>query len=204
LAIALLAGIGVALIARFGRRDVTAGDTFLITLVMLCVLIALVTQVVGGNVARAFSLVGALSIVRFRTIVRDTQDTAFVMLAVVAGMGIGAGYFLVTCIGMAIVWIAVAIARFTPLLSLPHVIESRVTLRVGLAAKPEELLSEIFARFLERQTLASAETVRQGTALTLSYRVRLKPGVEPVAFLSELNRLSGVESVEWDERAGEG
>src|SRR2546430_13730647 len=44
------------------------------------------TQVIGDNVARAFSLVGALSIVRFRTVVRDTQDTAYVIFAVVVGM----------------------------------------------------------------------------------------------------------------------
>ena len=50
----------------------------------------MVTQVIGDNVARAFSLVGALSIVRFRTVVRDTQDTAFVIFAVVVGMAVGA------------------------------------------------------------------------------------------------------------------
>ncbi len=57
---------------------------------LLAVLIAMVTQVIGDNVALAFSLVGALAIVRFRTVVRDTQDTAFVMLSVVVGMAVGA------------------------------------------------------------------------------------------------------------------
>ena len=50
---------------------------------LLSILIAMVTQVIGDNIARAFSLVGALSIVRFRTVVRDTQDTAYVIFAVV-------------------------------------------------------------------------------------------------------------------------
>ena len=48
--------------------------------------IAMVTQVTGQNVALAFSLVGALSIVRFRTVVQDTNDTAFVIFAVAGGM----------------------------------------------------------------------------------------------------------------------
>ena len=47
--------------------------------------IAMVTQVTGQNVALAFSLVGALSIVRFRTVVQDTNDTAFVIFAVAGG-----------------------------------------------------------------------------------------------------------------------
>ena len=57
---------------------------------MLAIMIALVTQVVGNNAARAFSLVGALSIVRFRTVVRDIEDTAFVIFAVAIGMAAGA------------------------------------------------------------------------------------------------------------------
>src|SRR5262249_51688882 len=61
------------------------------TLVLLSVLMAVVTQVTGDNLARAFGLVGALSIVRFRTIVEDTRDTAFVIFAVVVGMAAGAG-----------------------------------------------------------------------------------------------------------------
>ena len=52
----------------------------------------MVTQVIGDNVARAFSLVGALSIVRFRTVVRDTQDTAYVIFAVAVGMAVGANH----------------------------------------------------------------------------------------------------------------
>ena len=50
---------------------------------LLTILIAMVTMVIGNNMARAFGLVGALSIVRFRTVVEDTRDTAFVIFAVV-------------------------------------------------------------------------------------------------------------------------
>ena len=64
-------------------------ESFTVTLVLLTILIAMVTQVIGDNVARAFSLVGALSIVRFRTVVRDTQDTAYVIFAVAVGMAVG-------------------------------------------------------------------------------------------------------------------
>ena len=84
---ALLGGV-VALVYRRTRFE--PASSFTTTLVLLAILIAMVTQVVGDNVARAFSLVGALSIVRFRTVVRDTQDTAYVIFAVAIGMAIGA------------------------------------------------------------------------------------------------------------------
>ncbi|MET0213301.1 MAG: hypothetical protein ABW292_09880, partial [Vicinamibacterales bacterium] len=62
---ALLGGV-VALVYRRSRFE--PASSFTVTLVLLSILIAMVTQVVGDNVARAFSLVGALSIVRFRTV----------------------------------------------------------------------------------------------------------------------------------------
>src|SRR5687767_4489640 len=86
LVIAMIAGGVVTLIYRFTRAADETSPSFTITLVLLSILIAMVTQVIGDNIARAFSLVGALSIVRFRTIVRDTQDTAYVIFAVGEGM----------------------------------------------------------------------------------------------------------------------
>src|SRR6185295_13041366 len=81
------------------------------TLVLLSILIATVTQVVGESPARAFSLVGALSIIRFRTVVQDTQDTAFVIFAVVMGMAAGASAPWVAMIGLGIVSLAAVIMR---------------------------------------------------------------------------------------------
>ena len=94
LVLALALGILVALVHRFTRLRIgrQPDGALAVTLVMLCVLLALTTGVVGDNVARAFSIVGALSIVRFRTVVEDTRDTAFVVFAVVIGLAVGAGY----------------------------------------------------------------------------------------------------------------
>ena len=82
LLLALALGLAIAAIYRRARPMNEEAESFTVTLVLLTILIAMVTQVIGDNVARAFSLVGALSIVRFRTVVRDTQDTAFVIFSV--------------------------------------------------------------------------------------------------------------------------
>src|SRR5262245_32105930 len=79
LVLAAALGFAVSWIYRKTRKSTDVVASFPTTLVLLCVLIAMVTQVIGDSVARAFSLVGALSIVRFRTVVRDTQDTAYVI-----------------------------------------------------------------------------------------------------------------------------
>src|ERR1043166_7516365 len=91
--VAFIGGLLVASIYRWTRPRSFVNPSFPPTLVLLSILIAMVTQVIGDSVARAFSLVGALSIVRFRTVVRDTQDTAFVIFAVVVGMAAGGGLY---------------------------------------------------------------------------------------------------------------
>src|SRR3954447_21862007 len=92
LVLALVLGLAIAWVYRRARGLNGEAESFGVTLVLLTILIAIVTQVIGDNVARAFSLVGALSIVRFRTVVRDTQDTAYVIFAVAVGMAVGAGH----------------------------------------------------------------------------------------------------------------
>ncbi len=89
---AMVLGGVVVFVYRRTRASNDTTPSFAVTLVLLTILIAVVTQVIGDNVARAFSLVGALSIVRFRTVVRDTQDTAYVIFAVAVGMAVGAGH----------------------------------------------------------------------------------------------------------------
>ncbi|MCB0393483.1 MAG: DUF4956 domain-containing protein [Bdellovibrionales bacterium] len=67
--------------------------TFLISLFVMSVSTSVVMLIIGSNIARAFSLVGALSIIRFRTAVKDPRDTAFLFAGIVAGMGCGTGFF---------------------------------------------------------------------------------------------------------------
>src|SRR5687767_15155737 len=111
LVLAWLLGLVIAAIYRRARPMNDEAESFTVTLVLLTILIAMVTQVIGDNVARAFSLVGALSIVRFRTVVRDTQDTAYVIFAVGVGMAAGAGQYSVAVSGIAIVAVAAVIMK---------------------------------------------------------------------------------------------
>src|SRR3954451_19442462 len=111
LVLALVLGLAIAWVYRRARGLNGEAESFGVTLVLLTILIAMVTQVIGDNVARAFSLVGALSIVRFRTVVRDTQDTAYVIFAVAVGMAVGAGHPGLAASGLAVIALAAAVMR---------------------------------------------------------------------------------------------
>jgi hypothetical protein len=67
----------------------------MVTNVFVTVIVCMVIMIIGNNLARAFALVGALSIIRFRTVVKDTKDTAFIFWSLASGLATGTGsYFL--------------------------------------------------------------------------------------------------------------
>jgi hypothetical protein len=196
LVLALVLGGCVAWVYRRTRlHGVAPLPSFCVTLVLLSVLIAMVTQVIGDNVARAFSLVGALSIVRFRTVVRDTQDTAYVIFAVVVGMAVGAHDLWVACIGIAVVGPAawVMSRRWTPEDSLePHIL---LNLRVPLGTDLPGLLG-VAQDCLRDTQLVSVATTKQGLSLEATYEARLRAGRSPEELLKRFNEAAGVQRVE--------
>ena len=191
---AWLLGWAVALVYRKTRPASAVLESFPGTLVLLSVLIAMVTQVIGDNVARAFSLVGALSIVRFRTVVRDTQDTAYVIFAVAVGMAAGAGYLAVALVGLGVV---AAAALFMPKGPAPVAsrVRSVIEVRTALAVDEATHVRPTVERFCEDARLQSLGTARQGLSLEMAYDGRLRPGADVAEMVKTLNRLEGVESV---------
>src|SRR5688500_3597465 len=140
LIVAFVGGWVVTLIYKGTRPATHANPSFPPTLVLLSILIAVVTQVIGDKLALAFSLVGALSIVRFRTVVRDTQDPAFVIFAVVIGMAAGTGNYAVAVMALIIGGTAAAMIRAKTEIGWNDT-ESVLSVRLNLAADPTAVLT---------------------------------------------------------------
>ncbi len=191
---ALVLGVAVALIYRWARRGEAVRWTFVTTLVLLATVIAMATQVIGDNVARAFSLVGALSVVRFRTVVKDTQDTAFVILAVVVGMASGANHLVVGIVGLGLI-VAASLALWPHRADGWHKVECTLTLRIALSSGVRPAAEQLLTGSARQFTLTSVGTARQGSSLELTYRVFLRPGCSPAELVMELNAIEGIESV---------
>ena len=195
LILAMVLGGVVTMVYRFTRAADEIAPSFTVTLVLLSILIAMVTQVIGDNVARAFSLVGALSIVRFRTIVRDTQDTAYVIFAVAVGMAVGAGHPVLALGGIGVVAVAAFLMRrgavAVPVRHEPFVLN----IRLGLGHDPSAVLGPTFDAYLVARHMISIGTAKQGLAIELSYRAALRREDKAAEFITALNRLDGVQSV---------
>jgi hypothetical protein len=196
LTVAFACGCVIAGIYRLVRRREVIAPTFPSTLVLMAILCAILPQVIGENVARAFGLVGALSIVRFRTVVEDTYDIAFVIFAVLIGMAVGASHVVVALIGIGVVGMAAFLMQPRRHASSWSDADSNLTVRVGLGRDPNTILQEVFSKHLDRYELLAGATGRQGAAIDLTYKVRLRSDAAPAELIEKLNRIEGIQSVD--------
>ncbi|MBX3418796.1 MAG: DUF4956 domain-containing protein [Pirellulaceae bacterium] len=174
LVMGLLLGGCVAIVYQFshGREN---GDSRSLhaTLILLCALIAMVTMVIGGSVAKAFSLVGALSIVRFRTVVEDTRDTAFVIFSVIVGMAAGSGMYLLPVMGIVAIGGTAVALQYGPTNWTHHRETYELTIRLPANISPSESLRATISSCFKRNELHSVSTVKQGTQIKYVYLVQL-------------------------------
>lgn len=91
------------------HRGTIYSKKFNATLVILTVLTGTVMTVIGNNIALSLGMVGALSIVRFRTAIKDSRDTVYIFWAIIVGICCGVGDFLVASLGSAVVFIVILI-----------------------------------------------------------------------------------------------
>lgn len=208
LALAMALGWAVAWIHRRTSEGDKLGGGFTATLVLLAILIAAVTQVIGDNVARAFSLVGALSIVRFRTVVRDTRDTAFVIFAVVAGMAAGARSAVVALGALLVGGVAAfLLARKPPRAAVAGVsFQPEYSLRVkaAMGASVEPGVTALLATSGCQNRLASIGTVRQATAMEATWDLASLPhGLTAEELIRAVGRLEGIQDVRCERHSSE-
>lgn len=189
LACALACGLVVSETYRRTHRGLDYSRPFVQVLLLLTFISAFVTLIVGDDLARAFTLVGALSVVRFRTAVKEARDLAFIFWAVGVGMGAGSRFLTLTVeftlAVAAIVWLLVLVGY--------GVRDSGVkVLRVCIdsAAPYEKLLAPCLAQHLDDHQRLSVGLVRQGLLYELVYLVRLKPRVSEEAFIQALRAIT--------------
>ena len=188
----LAAGVYAVACRRGLRRP---EPSFLATMVLLSLLIALVTLAIGDNVARAFSLVGTLAIVRFRTVVEDTRDTAFVIYAVACGMCAGSGYYLgpLACapLVLAATWL---FSGRTKAAGTPP--PGRLVFRLSSAMNVEGAFKSALDQHLPNHQLLGLTTARGGSAWDATYAVELPPPAQVFRLISTLSAIEGVQGVE--------
>ena len=195
LVVAFLFGC-IAAAIHFWTSAKTRGPdrSFLATLVMLSILIAVVTIVIGVNVARAFSLAGVLAIVRFRTVVDDTRDTAFVIFAVVSGMAVGGGFYWEPALVTPLVLLAAWMFRPAAIANPPS--HGQLVVRLAAGRPADNRIDETLRKHIQDFHLVGLSTARGGSALDAVYAISLPAPEKIFALVNDLSRIEGVQGAE--------
>ena len=96
-------GVIISTLYKSTHKGLSYSQSFMLTIVFVTVIVCMTMMVIGNSLARAFALVGALSIIRFRTVVKDTKDTSYVFFGLAAGMAAGTSNYFLCWFGVLII-----------------------------------------------------------------------------------------------------
>lgn len=188
--LSFLLSLVIAWIYRETHRGATYVQSFVHTLILMSMVVGIVMLIIGSNIARAFTLVGALSIVRFRNAIKETRDVGFIFFAMAIGMACGTRFYLLAIIATfvisALVWVMVNFNLFAK-----ETASQLLKIWLPSTVSYDTLFDNVFGRYLNRYELVAIETVQAGTLTELVYSVEMKRPSEAQEFLSAIGNLNG-------------
>jgi hypothetical protein len=198
LLLALGLGLAVAVVYRLSVPGRVLSPSMQASLVLLAMVAAMVMMVIGNNLARAFSLVGALAIVRFRTRLRSPWDISFVFFSLATGIACGVLAYEVAVLGTLLVSLAVLALHVIPLAGIRPDRLRMLRCDVGAFEGVESRLEQLLEQFTVRRWLVEARSQRFGESLSFRYRVVVRDPDELAPMMRAISGLEGVEKVVLD------
>jgi len=194
LVIALGCGIVIALVYRFTYRGASYSAAFVNSLVLLSLITSVVILVIGNNLARAFGLVGAMSIIRFRTAVRDVQDIVFIFFSLTVGMAAGVGLNSVAIGGtifVSVIIILLDAVHFGSPVRLKHLLQ----VTYASSADAESALQRVLKKHARRIRTMNVRNQPGQEDVEVMYHLSLRNAKRQTDFISELRELKFVSGV---------
>jgi len=189
---AMLIGLLVTTVHRPAALDRPVARSMAHAQMLLCVAGALMMIVIGGSLARAFGVVGAASIIRFRTPVDDPKDVTILFILMGLGMATGLGAFAVAGLGAAFLC--------TALLALEQLDRDQAQVmwvEVVAAGRdfPSKQIEEVFAR---NQIVFEPREITQGKKVAVTYSTWIDPRTSIEDLTAQIRTISGVTGVGWE------
>ena len=184
----VIMGAGLSAAYTLLNKKRSSAKSFSITLAVLPAIITVIVALVGNNVARAFSIAGIFSIIRFRSLQQDPKELAFVLLAMAVGLGCGMGL-----IGYAIAFgLILGLTAIAAQLVFQEKGESKI-LKILI---PENLnyrqsLNKVLKKYSKNSELTQVKTSDLGSLYKLTYKIVLLPNADEKTMIDELRTKNG-------------
>ncbi len=194
LLLAFILGVVISLVYKKTHKGLSYSQSFMITNIFICVITCMVIMIIGNNLARAFALVGALSIIRFRTVIKDTKDIAYIFWALAAGMGSGTGSYFLTIVGSIIILI-IAFILFKTNYGSIYKTEFILQFRYLKSENKNPEYNNIIDQFTKTSTLLNAEPSGDEKTLKLTFDIVMKEDKDFNEFINKISEIDNLSEV---------
>lgn len=180
----------IAKVYKESHKGVSYSQSFTQTLILMGVVVSLIMLIIGSNIARAFALVGALSIIRFRNAVKESRDVGFVFFAMAIGMACGTRFYMMAVFATFLIGAFVIIVYRLDLFK-KDTRERILMVQIPAGLDYEGKFLDAFRKFFVDSNLISIETIEKEEVFELIYSVSPKRGFDAPTFLSAIRKLNG-------------
>lgn len=198
LAASLICGVLTALAASFRSY---ATKSFLMCLILLPMIVTTVIMMVNGNVGTGVAVMGAFSLVRFRSVPGKAKDIAAIFLTMTAGLACAAGYVVIAVLFTLLVCAVMVVLSFIPM-GVQKIMDLTVTVPETLHF--HDAFADVFAKYTSSCRLVRTKTTNMGSLYKLFYKVRMKDRNQIQAFIDDLRVRNGNLEISLAEAADNG
>lgn len=181
----------VAWIYIYTHSGLSYSRAFVQSIILITLIVCMAMIVIGNNIAVAVGLIGALAVIRFRNILKDTRDTSFIFLALILGMACGTGNFFYSMVGTAAVCGTLLYLHWTAFGS-KHMSDGFV--RFEIEAPEMDTLTAVLRRHCRKIRLVSQRIGDAGHG-EMAYRLILRDPSRANDMVGELRGVNGVMNV---------
>ncbi len=196
LLVALFCGTIISTLYRYTYKGLNYSASFAVSIIMLTMITSIVIMVIGNNLARAFGMVGAMSIIRFRTAVKDAADIMFIFFALTIGLAAGVKMYAVAIFGtLFISLVFLIISRFD--FGLAKRREYLLQVLIDAEDVSEGQIDEVIKKYCNRFKLVNVKALgeSENELMEYSYHVFLKSEENGNRLIRELKKMLDVRNV---------
>ena len=194
LLLAFLLGQVLSWVYYITHSSLSYSKSFVQSLVLITVVVTMVMAVIGSSIVTAIGLMGALAIIRFRNIIKDTRDVAFIFCALVVGMAAGSQRFGIAIMGTIILSLIAIYQHWTSFGShQPH--NGFLRYRFADPTGTGNPVPDILKRFCSTFTLISVQNAGFDELADYAYQLMVRNAEKNEQLISELEKVSGIENI---------
>lgn len=192
LSFVLGSAIAVTYVSTF--RGLSYSRNFLHCLVLFPIIMSIAMQAIGDNVARGIGMVGTVSLLRFRTEIKDPRDMIFIFASLAIGLAAGVHMHNIAVFGTICFLISVVVLARTPFGHGPQY-DAMLRLNMGPGEAQQKELETVLNMHCRHYSLVSLREMGQGTVLDFSYHVKFKEGNHKEALVHDVKNIQGAKAV---------